>query len=366
MELRVAFIIGGLGIGGAERHLVNLVNAMSCDYRAVICAGPKPSGPSFHDDLDPDIEQYFLRVRHRSMPLGVLRLASILKQARVTVVHTHMYHSNLYGTVAARLAGIPVVVTTEHGENPWKRPYQWWLERNVISPIADVRFCVSPQILAIRRDVDGIPATKLRLVVNGTLVPPISSQRAPNRLPVIGAVGRFIPAKDFPRLLEAVAELQRLGYRFELNIVGDGPEKENALKVVEELCLGDIVKMPGMVTDIERWYERFDIYVSSSVREGQPVAMLEAMAHGLPVVATDVGAAAATVRHGEGGLIVPAGDSMALAKALGRLLDDCELRETLGQNARARIEQEYSVNAVADFHMKCYRDLLSQMKDSGR
>ena len=366
MELRVAFVIGGLGIGGAERHLVNLVNTMSCEYRAVICVGRKPSGPTFHDDLDPDIEQYFLRIRRWSMPLGVLRLALMLKKARVTVVHTHMYHSNLYGAIAARLAGIPVVLTTEHGENPWKGPFQRWLERYVISPLADVRFCVSPQILAIRRDSDGVPASKLRLAANGTLVPPVLTQRVPNAVPVIGAVGRFIPAKDFPRLMEAAAELHRLGYRFELNLVGDGPEKEEVLRIIDELKLEDIVNLPGIVTDMDGWYQRFDIYVSSSIREGQPVAMLEAMAHGLPVVATDVGASAVTIRDGEGGLIVPPGDAIALAKALGRLLDDRKLRETLGTNARTRIEQDYSVKAVADSHMKCYRDLLSQTKSSRR
>ena len=106
--------------------------------------------------------------------------------------------SNLFGVMAARLAGVAVVVTSEHGENPWKGPFHRWLERHVISPLADARFCVSPRILAIRRDVEGVPAWKLRLTVNGTLLPAIKVRQTMSSVPIIGAVGRLIPAKDYP------------------------------------------------------------------------------------------------------------------------------------------------------------------------
>jgi glycosyltransferase involved in cell wall biosynthesis len=358
----VAHIIGGLSIGGAERHLVNLLNAMSCEYRAAIFLGPEPSGPSFHQDLDPAIVQHFVRVRRRSLPMGILRLASVLRNNGVNVVHAHMFDSNLYGALAAKLAGVPVVVTSEHGENPWKGPLHRWLERRVISPLVDVRFCVSPQILALRRDADGVPASKLRLMVNGTLVSSRPVRRSPNPVLLIGAVGRFITAKDYPRLLAVVAELRRRGYCIELCIVGDGPEMDNVKRTAEDLNLNHIVEFPGLVTDVEDWYDRFDVYVSTSIREGQPVALLEAMAHGLPVLATDVGASAETVRHGECGLIVPAGDTTALASALGQLLDDADLRESFGRNARTRVELEYSVKAVAEMHLNCYRELLSKSR----
>ena len=358
MTLRVAHIIGGLSIGGAERNLVNLLNALPCDYRAVIFIGAKHSGPSLHQDLDPAIEQHSIRIRQRNLPVGIAKLASLLRKIGVDVVHTHMFVPNLYGAMAARLAGVPIVVTSEHGENPRKKPLQRWLERRVISPLVDLRFCVSPQILDQRRYMDGVPASKLRLTFNGTPVPSPQTQRSLNLLPVIGSVGRFITAKDYPGLLEAVAKLRSHGYRAEVCIIGDGAEMENIRGTIKKLNLGDIVTLPGLVKDVDRWYEHFDIYVSSSVREGQPVALLEAMAHGLPVVATDVGAMAETVRHGEGGLIVPPGDSAALATALSRLLDDADLRETLGRNALARVEREYSVKSVADFHMKIYRELF--------
>lgn len=359
MEIRVAHIISSLRVGGAERHLVNLQNALACDYRACIFIGAPPEGLSFNDDLDPDIEQYLVRIRRRNLPVGIVRLAAWLKRAAINVVHTHMYASNLYGSLAAALAGVPVVVTSEHGENPWKRPYQRWLERHVISTIADTRFCVSSRILEIRRDSDGVPGSKLKLMINGTVLPKEETSRSANPVPVIGAVGRFIPAKDYPCLLRAAAELRRRGYEFQLYILGDGPEFARVQAMVTELGLESIVSLPGMVSDIGSWYRRCDAYVISSIREGLPVALLEAMAHGLPVVATDVGAIAEAVRDGEGGLIVAPDEPESLADALARLLDDPGLRDQLGQGARRRIRDHYSVDSVARLLEDTYRQLLA-------
>lgn len=360
MGLRVAHIIGSLGIGGAERNLVNLLNAMDCEFKAVICLGQVPAGHSFRSDLDPGVEQRFLPVRLRGLPCGIWRVAAVLKSMRVNVVHTHMFEPNLFGAMAARLAGVPVVVTSEHGENPWKKWFHRWLERWVISPLVDIRLCVSDQILARRRDLDGVPAEKLVMMVNGTKVPARSPQRSPSSVPVIGAVGRFITAKGYPHLLEAVGELRRRGYQFKVCLVGDGPEMGHIREVIGRLQLEGAVSLPGLVPDVDRWYERFDIYVSSSIREGQPVAQLEAMAHGLPVVATDVGASAKTLRHGREGLIVPSGDPLALANAIADLLDDPERWAAYGARARARVEKDYSVKAVAEYHLKIYNDILER------
>ena len=364
--LRVAQVIGGLQVGGAERNLVNTFNAMRCGYRAAIFTGPRVSGSaSFHDQLDADIEQHFARVRQRTLPAGIGRLAVRMRALRLDVVHTHMYTASLYGVIAARLAGVPVVVTSEHGENPWKTGRQRWLERRVISPLADARFCVSPQILARRRDVDGVPAGKLHLMVNGTPLPELAVPERGDTTPVIGAVGRCIPAKDFPRLLEAVAEVRARGAGLKVVILGDGPEAPVLRRKVGDLGLEGVVELPGTLLDVDTWYRRFDVYVSSSIREGQPMALLEAMAYGLPIVSTDVGAVKATLGDGGSGLIVPPGDTTALANALERLVRDKDLRRVMGIAARRRVEAEYSVQRVADQLTGFYRDVFAA-KRTGR
>ena len=358
MNLRVVHVIPGLEVGGAEKHLVNLMNSMSCEFRAVVLVGPQSAGPSFEAQLDPGIELHRCRVRRRSLPLGIWRLAKILRRLRCQVVHCHMYEANLFASIAARIAGVPLVVTTEHGENPWKNAYHHWIERTVISRLVDVRFSVSQRILELRRDESGVPEAKLRLVFNGTPLPRLTEKACTNEPLVLGAVGRFIPEKDYARLLEAVAELRRRGLQCRACIVGDGPEMGRLRDLLKDLKLADWVELPGMVTDVDRWYRSFDIYVSASFLEGQPVAMLEAMAYGLPIVATDVGASAETLGHGESGLVVPPCDTAALADGIGTLLGHRELRKRLGRNARTRVESHYSIDAVADSHLRCYRELL--------
>lgn len=257
------------------------------------------------------------------------------------------------------MARVPVVVTTEHGENPWKNRYHRWLERNVISRITAERFCVSDSILRQRRDIDGVPADKLSRMVNGTPLPDLPAQRDENEVLVIGTVGRFVPPKDYPRLLEAAAELKRLGYQFQLAIVGDGPDMGDIKNRVTALDLDDHVQLPGLVTDVDAWYRRFDIYVCSSSREGQPVSLLEAMAYRLPIVTTNAGAIAEMVQHGESGVVVPREDTAALVEGLAGMLNDQNARSTYGKNARARVEVEFSIQVVAEHYYSCYVEHLA-------
>jgi len=358
MPLNVVHIIDGLGIGGAERHLVNIVNAMNEDERAVVCIGRKPRGASFHQSLAPAVTQAFIRIRSYDWPVSVLKLASFLRRNRTDVVHTHMYRANLYGCLAAKLAKVPVIVTSEHGENPWKSFSHRWLERNIISNIADVRLCVSKKILDKRRNIDGVPIEKLRLTVNGTVLPKLGPGTVQNNVPVIGTVGRLIDAKDYSRLLRAIAILKDKHYKFRVDVVGNGPEMDALKKTTRDLELGDTVQFVGTVTDVDTYYRSFDMFVSSSKREGLPIALLEAMAYGLPIVATDVGASAETVCNGEGGLIVAPNDTTALADALKRLLDDATLRARLGGAARRRVEKHFSVSKLAHDYLSMYRQIL--------
>ena len=360
-EIRLAHVIDDLRVGGAERHFVSMLNTIDCESRIAVFFGQTPTEASFYDTLDLAIEQHFLRIRRPRLPVDILRLAVMLRRSRCNVVHTHMFWANLYGSVAAKLAGIPVVVTTEHGENSWKRGYHRWLERNVISRLVSRRFCVSTAILQKRRDLDRIPADLLVRTANGTPIPPIVPEKTVQESITIGAVGRFVRPKDYPLLLAAAVKLRNKGHHFRLYIVGDGPDMESIKSLIRKLELTDIIVLPGLVTDVRSYYNNFDIYVSSSLSEGQPIALLEAMAHQLPVVATAVGAVAETVQDGVCGIIVPRKNVDALAEALEKLIVDKQLRRRFAQNARRRVEEKYSIESVAKFYVSSYRDLLSQL-----
>jgi glycosyltransferase involved in cell wall biosynthesis len=278
----IAQVIGDLRIGGAERLFVNLANSLKADV-VVILTGRGEIRRELQQSLGPQIRVYESPVRKRALVTDLVRLARLLKKLNCNVVHTHMFWSNLYGSIAAALASVPVMVTSEHGRNEWKKPQHRWLERHVISRIASRRLCVSRDILERRRDVDGVPQEKLEVAPNGVPVPQLDGVEF-EREDVIGSVGRLVKEKDYPTLVEAMSLLVKLGHKWRLEIVGEGPAKPDIEKAIREYDIRDHVKLAGVQQDVGPWLNRWSIFASSSIQEGQPMALLEAMAYGLPSV----------------------------------------------------------------------------------
>ncbi|KAB7627885.1 glycosyltransferase [Alkalilimnicola sp. S0819] len=356
--LRVCHIIDTLKYGGAERQFVSILNAMPVAKKFAVVLRDQGQ-PGFAAQLAPEItlRRSFMRVR--SSPWQIWRLARWLRRQRIDVVHTHMFWPSLYGTLAARLAGVPVVVTTDHGIGAWKRPRHHWLDGQLIGRAADLRFCVSGHIARMLHERCGVPARKLQLVVNGTEVPePVSVGERP--VVRIGTLGRMVWQKDFRTLIEAAALLRDWGLPFELCLLGDGPQRAELETLVRQRGLGGQVSMPGFQSDVDGWLRRFDIFALSSVEEGQPVSLLEAMARGLAVAATRVGAIPATLRDGQEGLLVRPGSAAELAEALGRLCTDADLRRRLGEAARERVLREFSSEALARRYLAVYARLYAR------
>jgi len=358
-NLRIAHIIGHLSVGGAEKHFVSLLNNLSTQDRWAVFTSPRRDGPDLYDQLDPAIDQKDVPVRKRTSIFDVFALARFLRQENIDVVHTHMFWSNLYGSVAARIAGVPVVVTTEHGENKWKKPHHRWMERQVISRYTGRRFCVSESILERRRQIDGVPSDLLDVSSNGTEIPERPATLWKHEHPLIGTVGRVVPQKNYVLFAEVIAELQRRGRNVEGCIVGSGPCDKAVKDYLLKKNLNDVIKMPGMSDNVDARYREFDIYLISSSEEGQPVSLLEAMSYGLPIVATDVGAIGQTLRHGEEGLIAPPEDRKALTDAVCRFLDDPDFAAACAARARARAISDYSIAAIAAQYESAYMELLT-------
>ncbi len=357
-SLRVCHIIGNLRYGGAERQVVNVARHMRCARTYVVCLG-RPWPGNLSDLLPPSVECIWLRFRGRNAPYHVWKLARLLRTLGIDVVHTHMYAANLYGVLAATLARVPVVVTSEHGKNPWKTSAHRWVERAVISRFADKRICVSRDILQIRRDIDGVAERKLTYIPNGTEIDmnPISP---PSGRFAFGTVGRLVPAKDYRTLIAAMGILRDKGHSAELYIVGDGPERASLESEIGRLALGSVVHLAGFQSDIPAWLGRFHAFVLSSIREGQPLALLEAMAAGLPIVATRVGGIPDTIASGSEGLLVEPGDPAGLAHAMETLLSDEKKRNELGVNARARCRTDFSIQATCDRYLQVYRSVREE------
>jgi len=352
----VAQVIGDLGIGGAERLFVNLCNALDVDKVIVVLVGKADTMPNLRSDLHAHVEVRTVRIRQRSWIRDVWKLSRLFRETGCDVVHTHMFWSNLYGSMAAHLAGVPVIVTAEHGRNEWKRNWHKWVEANVISRYADTRLCVSQDILQRRRDVDGIPGDLLELLPNGTIVPPpFDEEKQAN---VIGSVGRLVDAKDYPTLVRAIGVLARHGSSTRLEIVGEGPERKAIEETIRQECVESQVTLAGSRTNVDDWLARWSVFVSSSVREGQPVALLEAMAAGLPCVVTAVGGVPDTLAHRVEGIVVPPGNPEGLAAGIQELLDSVALRDSYGQAARERVIRDFSIDSLASTCRRIYASAL--------
>ena len=356
----IAQVISDLSIGGAERLFVNLCNALEADKVIVVLIGDTKTQPNLSDELRKDIEVHYVRVRQRSWLWDVWNLSRLFRDTGCDVVHTHMFWSNLYGSMAARLAGVPVVVTAEHGRNEWKRKWHKWLVVNIISRYADTRLCVSQDILQRRRDADGVPENLLKLVPNGTVVPTVVGHK--RQMTVIGSVGRLVDAKDYPTLVKAISVLARRGTDTRLEIVGEGRERGEIEATIRREGVDSHVTLVGSQTNVSDWLMRWGIFVSSSVREGQPVALLEAMAVGLPSVVTAVGGVPDTLADGVEGIVVPPENPEALADGIQRLLDNAELRSAYGRAARERVIRDFSIDSLASTCREIYASAMQSIK----
>ena len=355
VNLRICHMLGRFNIGGAEKQVVNLLNELPSNHAFALVLS-ETSGP-LAAQLQPGIKIENQVARWRSLPRDIWRLVRKLRGLHLDVLQTHMFWANFVGTIAGKLARIPVIVTTEHGKNELKPRWARWVEHHIISRLADKRICVSNDILHLRHVKDRVPMQKLCVVANGTPVREEIDLRDHSPL-VIGTVGRLIEAKDFVTLIEAAAILRRQGADLRLVIVGDGPENERLNAEIDDQGLRDVVDLAGTSSDVQAWLSRFDIYVLSSVREGQPLSMLEAMAVGLPIVATSVGGIPDTVDDGKEALLCKPGDAASIAAAVRVLVGDLQLRKDLGSAARRRLIRDFSTTRSLAQHLDVYESVL--------
>lgn len=369
MKLRVCIIVPKLRIGGAEMHVLSLLAHLDASRFAVSLMSLTPGDARMEAEARRFVESFTtIRFRWRNLPFSFARMVRFLKAGRFDIVHCHLPHADTVGRLAARCAGVRVIVTTEHGKFLWKPWYYLAFER-LLGVSTDARICVSRDILDIRAKREGTPARKLFYIPNGV---DIAAFRAPERsraavlaelgwVPaqkIVIAVGRLEPEKDYELLIHAIDGLRTRFPSIGCLIVGDGSRRAALGALVESLGIARHVKLAGARNDIPDLLGAGNVFVLSSIKEGLPVSLLEAMAAGKGIVATAVGGIPEAIRNGESGLLVPPGNVDALAGAIASLLVDDELRARLGALAAATAERDYDilkiVGRIEDLYEKLY------------
>ena len=280
----------------------------------------------------------------------------------VQIWHGHDYKSNALGLLLRRFWPMRLV-TTVHGwvQQTRRTPLYYWIDRLCL-PRYELVICVSPD-LHERCLASGVPRSRCVLIENG--VDTIEYSRrcdvreakkklgmSPERF-LIGAVGRLSAEKGFDILIRSVDQLLRRGLDLELAIVGEGDEKSRLQNLIAELGRSDRIRLLGYRSDMPAVYEAMDVYALSSLREGLPNVLLEAMAMEVPVVATRIAGVPRLIRDGENGLLVEPGSTEELTEALAQMLSDEDLRRCICAAGRRTVETGYSFQGECGRFRRC-------------
>ena len=365
-----------MGTGGLENGLVNLINRSPMDkYRhAIICL--TESGEFEQRITIPGVQVFALNKREGHDLRVYGRLWKTLRSLQPAIVHTRNLAA-LEMQVISFLACRAMRVHGEHGRDVHdldgsNRKYQ--LLRRILCPFLHCIITVSRDLESWLVSVVGIPADKVRQIYNGVDAECFHPRRrgvdtvAPHGfLPgegfVVGTVGRLADVKDQRTLVRAFAKLRQIagsdGHRCRLIIVGSGPRYDDLRREVEDLDLGDSVWLTGDRTDVPELLRLMDIFVLPSLGEGISNTLLEAMATGLPVIATRVGGNPELVDDGVNGKLVPVSSPQCMAEALYELLRSPEKIAALGCRSREKVDSGFSWRVAVDNYISLYDRLLA-------
>ncbi len=371
----VAHILYRLDIGGLENGLVNLINAIPVErYRHAVISLTEHTDFRFRIRRQ-DVEYYALHKRPGKDFGAYLQLWRLLRRLRPQIVHTRNLPA-LDCLLPAALAGVRCRIHGEHGRDIIDIDGSNWkynMLRRAIRPLVH-------RYIPLSRDLEnwlqrriGVTPEKISRIYNGVdtrLFQPASAREplpdtnfAPPGTMVIGTVGRMQTVKDQLTLVRAFLHLLKTtpGAREKLRLVliGDGPLRAQAAAMLAAEDAGALAWLAGSRDDVPRLLRGLDVFVLPSLAEGISNTILEAMACGLPVVATRVGGNPELVIEGETGMLVPAADPAALAGALGNYLRDPSLARRHGRAGRERVEREFSLHAMVQRYLAVYDDVLA-------
>jgi len=364
--LKVLHIQKVAGIAGSENHLLTLLPLLrSAGFAPTMlaladgCGGEKPFVEAMEQQ---GIPTETLPIRSDVDPALVLKLARHIGSGNFRLVHTHLYHADLYGGLVAKLKAVPALVSTRHNQDPFRASYPYRVLTGLTRRWTDHVICISESVRNFCLTAEGVSASRLSVVYYGLQEKPTPSDRVsrnwPSEGPVLGMVARLIPQKGHSNALHALARLAGQFPTIQLVLVGEGRLSRDLAAQAEELHIQDRVQFLGYQPEAAKLMAGFDVFVHPSRWEGFGLVFLEAMNASLPIVATTVGAIPEIVVHGETGLLVPPDDPVALADAIAALLRDRDLARNFGLAGRQRAEREFTVERMVEQTAGVYRRVL--------
>ena len=351
--------------GGAQSYVASLLPAVAERFETTLAA--HGYGPLSEAARAIGVEFVPLRhVRRALNPwqdlLGLVELVRLIRRKRPEILHASSSKAGILGRLAGWLAGVPIRIFTVHG---WAfaaysgvpgRLYR--LAERSMRPITSAIICVA-EYERLAGVVAGVCLPEQTVVIPNAVDVSASPRAVPHGDVVeLISVGRLRAPKDFSTLARALARLERGSFR--ASLVGDGPDRSTIEAELNHLGLTESVRLLGDRSDVAELLAGADVFVCSSHSEGMPVSILEAMAAGLPVVASSVGGVPEVIDDGHTGVLVSPGAVPAFADALARLIGDRALRERMGRAGREAALDRYDLPLFRAAHLELYRGLLEE------
>ena len=363
-------VVCRFGVGGSETHSMELLKRLDRSRYEPIVATMTVDGPwrNIVEDLGIEILDFpFSKFTNRQGREHFRNLASAIRERAIPLVHCHDFYSNIFGCVAARLAGRPKVVAARRELGVLRKRHHL-LGQRVAFSFADIIITNTADLRRrmIRREL--VPSKRIRVVYNGVDAERFAPTDVPEMLRtefgmspgavVVGIVARLTEEKNHPCLFRAVAGLLSRFPELRLLVVGDGPMRQPLNDLATDLGLTNHVIFAGERSDVALLLNLMDVVVLISAAAGCSNAILEAQATGQPVVASAVGGNLEIVNHEVDGFLVPHDDPIALAERLATLLGDIQLRQAFGRAGRQKVVTQFSYDRVIETVEGLYCDLL--------
>jgi glycosyltransferase involved in cell wall biosynthesis len=363
--MRIAQIVASLEIGGLERLTVDLaVEQKAAGHSpAIVCVARR--GPLADEAERQGIPVFVMSKQRGFSPWTVWSLSRLLRRLDVDLVHTHNSLIHHYGAFAAYIAGIRTVVNTQHGIGSLQADRKLARIFRLTMSLTNSVVFVSEATRRLYVGGRGIPEWKTSTIRNGIPMSRFREFRARpgSRFPrlIFGTVGRMVPAKNHLGLIDAFAQVKLRLPAAELRIAGNGPLRQQIEARVQSLGLSESVHLYGEILDVPRFLADLDIFVLSSVSEALPLAILEAMAVGLPIVSTRVGGISEVAPEKTVAEYCPASDRQELAKALLSVANPDRMK-SMGTLAGQHAEATFSLQGTWRAYEEHFVDLLTHSR----
>jgi glycosyltransferase involved in cell wall biosynthesis len=386
---KIVRIIARLNIGGPSLHVVNLNQGLSSDrFESLLLTGTTNPGEGSMSDYAQShgvqplaIPEMFGEASFRLRDLkALLKLYRILRVERPQIVHTHTAKAGFLGRLAARMAGVPVIVHTYHGHvlNGYYGPAKSWLLRMIergLARITDRLVAVSDLVKEDLIAYRVAPPDKISVIPLGFDLEPFldcGSLKGEFRRELglgpgdklVGILGRIFPIKNHRLFLKSAAQISQQESSVHFVVVGDGILRSEMERYAQDLGIRQRVFFTGWRRNLPRIYADLDLLVVSSNNEGTPVSAIEAMASGCPVVATRVGGLPDIIKDGKTGYLVPAKQPQSLATAILELIRDPQRARQMGRSAQLSVMENFSLDRLLRDTEHLYEELLTSKRVS--